>query len=157
MPVILYGNNNISGNSVRFNLNATEMQFGHANLWDIEPKPGQSLGSPWNNRLPQARYMGHEAPVIMVRGFIAVDQPDPTYISTRPIINEKWLGSLALVGSGWLMYRPAEQFVGSPWNNAGSIPAIIKDVTMIANTQFIAAGSEYINYTANFVLVSGPL
>ena len=157
MPVVLYGNNNISGTGVRFNLNARNISFGYENFNEAEPKPGISIGSPWNERVPQHRYNGHGVPVVNLVGFIAVDQPDPTYIGGRPIITEQWLGSLVLIGSGLLYYRPIEQFIGSPWNGAGSIPAAITNVKLTGDTNYVAAGSEYLNFNLDFILVSGPV
>ena len=172
MARVFYGNNQVSGTGIRYDMNATSITLGWKNMIQTEQEFGKSTASGFNIRMPEARYNGHEAPVVSLQGFIDTSLNPGTNLisgfvtdgSVGVQLSVGNLGSLALVGSGYLYYPMVNIFVSKhpqDTSNArqsvgGSVPVVMNDVSLIPDINSMQAGSEYwINYRASFTIVSG--
>src|SRR3990167_8557630 len=112
MKNIFYGNDTVSGTGIRYDMNATSFTMGWKNNFDVENNTGKSVTSGFDVRMPSSRYNGHSAPSIALQGFIDTSLAPGTNLISGLVthgsvgvqINEGALGSLQLVGSGYLYY-----------------------------------------------------
>jgi hypothetical protein len=147
-------------NGSHFDMRAKDITFGWKNIFDVENEVGKSIGSIWNIRSPSSRYGGYEAPVVKFGGLI---DTTATALGSNAggslFVNIGRLGSIALMGSAYILYPTLSNFLGSPFSNllTGSVPVIIDSVDLTGDTSY-CIGSEYIvNYSMSLRLVSGPV
>ena len=168
MKNIFYGNDTVSGTGIRYDMNANGFTFSWKNNFDIENNMGKAITSGFDARMPSSRYNGHSAPAIALQGFIDTSLPpgtNPLVGSVGVQINEGALGSLQLIGSGYLYYPMVNKVLlkapfdtsTSTFSMGGSVPVVINSVSYIPDLNTFN-GSEYIiNYSMNLTVVSGPV
>ena len=147
-------------NGSHFNMRANDITLPWNNKFDIENNIGKSVGSPWNVRSASQRYNGYDAPVVTFQGLVDTRE---TALGSEAggslFVNLGRLGSFALAGSAWVVFKMVNDIMLDPFPEApvGSIPCVINTVSSTMNTSYWA-GSEYlVNYQMQLTLVSGPV
>ena len=148
-------------NGSHFNMNLRTLT-GPAwkNMFTIENEPGKDIGSVWNIRSPSFRYNGYEAPVVNFTGIIDTSLTAlGSFNNGSLLITVERLGSMALLGSGYIIYPMIGHFLAKAGfdlaNDIGSVPCIIDSITPTVDTNYVNTQEYMVNYNMQIRLVSG--
>lgn len=128
------------------------------NNFEVENEPGKDIGSVWNIRTSSFRYLGYEAPVINFTGVIDTSLSAlGSFDGGSLLITVERLGSMGLIGSGYIIYPVIPKFLArAGYNNTiGSVPCIIENITPSIDTNYINTQEYIVNYNMQLRLVSG--